>query len=196
MLTGLLVFILLAVALLAVPLTLTCELSSRPGHRNVVAIGWAFGLSSCRVPLERGKKEPVKPKPEEPAKERPSGNRMDLGRGLAVIRQEGLRRRLARFAGDLWHAVDKEDVEVDLRIGLGDPADTGQLWAVVGPVAGVLQGARSARVSIVPDFVDAALEYDGRGRFRLIPLRVLYLFVALMLSAPVWRAVWAMKRPA
>ena len=98
------------------------------------------------------------------------------------------------FAGELWHAIDKNDVRLDLRIGLGDPADTGQLWAVAGPITGVLQCVDGAEVSIVPDFVDATFEFDGRGRFRLVPLRIIYLMIGLLLSAAVWQALWAIRR--
>lgn len=190
MLTGLLGLLLVVFALLAVPLTLTCEYSSRPGKRNFLAIAWARGFPRYRVALDRRTHAPAEPASKGPMETAPTPKHNELAHGFAAIRQRAFRRRLAKFAADVWRAVDKEEVQLDLCIGLGDPADTGQLWAVVGPVAGWLQAVDSARVTVVPDFVDATFEFDARGRLRLVPLRIIYLFVALIVSAPVWRVIW------
>ncbi len=99
-----------------------------------------------------------------------------------------------RFVADLWRAIRKQDVNLRIRLGLGDPADTGRLWAVVGPVAGLLANVEEASVEIEPDFMDAVFELESSGEIRLIPLQILYLVVALLLSPPVWLGVKRMRR--
>ncbi len=183
-----LVFVVLVVALLAVPLSVTYDVSTRTGYRNDITIGWAFDLFRFRVPTDR-----LAPAAEDDRAERPSTG---AASGLAAIRQQAFRRRLFRFAGDLWRAVHKEDFRLHARIGLGDPADTGQLWAVVGPIAGMLGLAEGAAISVTPDFFEATLILDSHGRMRLVPLHVVYLAIALMLSPSIWRGVVAMKRAA
>jgi hypothetical protein len=74
-----------------------------------------------------------------------------------------------------------------VRLGLGDPADTGRLWAVVGPLCAVAQ-LRNAELRIEPEFVDPVLEFHADGRVRLVPLRFLGLAVAFALSPPTIRA--------
>ncbi|MDH3560532.1 MAG: DUF2953 domain-containing protein, partial [Gammaproteobacteria bacterium] len=108
-------------------------------------------------------------------------------------RQKSFRRRVTRFIRDVWHAIHKRDVRLNVRIGLGDPADTGQLWAVVGPVAGILSTAREATVGIVPDFVEETFELDSRGNLRLIPLQMLYLAAGLLLSPSIWQGLKQMR---
>jgi hypothetical protein len=192
MLTGVLIFVLVVVALLAVPLSLAYDVSSRRGYSNDVVIDWAYGLLRFRIPTDR-------PAPADAEKTKPVGDRarsisVGVPNGFAAIRQKAFRRRLFRFAVDLWRAIRKDDVRLHVRLGLGDPADTGLLWAFVGPIAGMLACAEGAAISVVPDFFSATFELDSHGSVRLVPLYIIYLAVALMLSPTVWRGMWAMKR--
>ena len=75
-----------------------------------------------------------------------------------------------------------------MRLGLGDPADTGRLWAIVGPLSVAAQGIRSARVRVEPAFMEAVLEFDARGRMRLVPVQFLALAIGFALSPPSVRA--------
>ena len=106
-----------------------------------------------------------------------------------ALRQTAFRRRIILFIHDLWHAVHKRDISLRLRVGLGDPADTGQLWAMLGPVAGMLADTQAASIEIEPEFFDATLELDSSGDIRFIPLQMIYLTVGLLLSPPVWRGI-------
>lgn len=110
---------------------------------------------------------------------------------MAAIRQPAFRRRILRFVSDVWHAIHKKNVRLLLRLGLGDPADTGQLWAVLGPLSGMLARLRDIRIAIEPDFLDSRLEVDSSGTIRMIPLRLAIivlglLFFAADLARPSW----------
>ena len=48
---------------------------------------------------------------------------------LAVVRQSGFRRRLYRLVKDLVRAAHLQRLRLRIRLGLGDPADTGRLSA-------------------------------------------------------------------
>ena len=72
-------------------------------------------------------------------------------------------------------------------LGLGDPADTGQLWALMGPVSALSSNLRDAAVHIEPDFNEATLEVDGSGEIRIVPLEFLYLGCGLLVSPSFWR---------
>jgi hypothetical protein len=194
MLTGVLIFVLLAVAVLAIPLSLTYDVSSRSGYRNDAVIDWAFGLLQFRIPTDR-----PTPAPADADNTRPTDNRATRSSdaapiAFAAIGQKAFRRRLFRFAADLWRAIRKDDVRLNVRLGLSDPADTGQLWAIIGPIAGMLAYTDGAAISIVPDFFDATLEMDSHGIVRLVPLHIISLAVALMLSPAVWQGIQAMRR--
>jgi hypothetical protein len=192
-LTGVALFLLLLVALLALPVTLTFRLGWQQTLHGQVQLGWAFGLLRVRIPLSKAEfasragEKPLKKKDRSREPARKGGNPFKL------MRQKPFRRRVIRFVGELWRAVHKQDVRLRLRIGLGDPADTGQLWAIMGPLAGVLANAREAAVAIEPDFLDATLEFDGSGSVRFVPLQLLWLTLAMLLSPPVWQGMRQMR---
>ncbi len=193
MLTGVVTFLLLIIALLAVPVTLTFQMSWQQVLQGDIKLLWLFGLVRIRLPSF--KPESSIPEGDEQAKiisrfERSSGNKLN---GFAVVRQKSFRRRIIRFIRDCWQAIHKRDVSLRIRIGLGDPADTGQLWAVVGPVAGILSTAKEASIEIVPEFLDETFELDSSGNVRLIPLQMIYLTAGLLLSPPVWQGIRQMR---
>lgn len=193
MLTGVALFLLLLVALLAIPVTLTFRLAWHQALQGQVQLGWAFGLLRVRIPLPKpasassAGEKPLqkKARSREPARKG--------GTPFRLMRQKPFRRRIIRFVGDVWRAVHKEDVRLRLRVGLGDPADTGQLWAIMGPLAGVLANTREASIAIEPDFMDALFEFDGSGSIRFVPLQLLWLTLAMLLSPPVRRGMQQMR---
>ena len=93
----------------------------------------------------------------------------------------------------MLRATHGRDLFLRLRIGLGDPADTGRLWAVVGPVAGLAQNLRSAVVRIEPEFMDPVFEVESHGQFRLVPIQLIALTAAFVLS-PTMLRVWRQLR--
>ncbi|HEX9803135.1 MAG TPA: DUF2953 domain-containing protein [Gammaproteobacteria bacterium] len=196
MLTGVALFLLLLVALLAIPVTLTFRLAWQQTLRGQVQLGWAFGLLRVRIPLSKTASassagdKPLQKKARHREPPRKGGNPFRL------MRQKPFRRRIIRFVGELWRALHKQDVRLRLRVGLGDPADTGQLWAIMGPLAGVLANTREASITIEPDFMDALFEFDGSGRIRFVPLQLLWLTLAMLLSPPVRQGMMQMRRTA
>ncbi len=83
-----------------------------------------------------------------------------------------------------------------IRIGLGDPADTGQLWSIVGPVAGILANSKEVVLEIEPEFFDATFELDGSGNIGIVPLQLIYLIFGVLLSPSVWQGVKQMRKEA
>ena len=63
-----------------------------------------------------------------------------------------------------------------------DPADTGRLWAVIGPLAGLLRNFKTVDAYIEPEFMEPLLEIETHGRFRLVPIEFIYLLVRFLLS--------------
>lgn len=193
MLTGVMVFLLLLIALLAIPVTLSFKVSWQHNLQNDIELQWAFGLVRVRIPA-------FQPKP-------PSAEFEELGHRIgrferssrkkknvfAVVRQKRFRRRIIRFINDLWHAVHKKNLRLRVRVGLGDPADTGQLWAICGPVAGILANVQEASINIEPEFLDTTFELDSSGSIRIIPLQMICLTVALLLSPSVWHGIKQMR---
>lgn len=151
---------------------------------------WLFGLVRFRIPISG-------PSQAEPAPKRSTSTRKSrrkTGRDtlsvLPLLRQSTFRNRVVRFAKDMFRATHGRDLYLRLRIGLGDPADTGRLWALIGPIAGIAANIESAEVHLEPEFMEPVFTIESNGTFRLIPLQLIVLTIAFILSPtilPAWR---------
>jgi len=180
--TGVAIFLLLVLVFLSIPITLQFILLWPETVGNDIRLGWAFGLVRVRVAPGKPKR---KPKEREKPK-RASGAKRNI---LPVLKERKVRRRAMRFVKDLWRAVRKDKIRLRARVGLGDPADTGQLWALVGPVAGALSMVKSASITVQPEFLDPVFDIDARGRIRIIPLQLIGIMLALPFSPAFWLAM-------
>jgi hypothetical protein len=152
-------------------------------------VRWLFGL----VPLPSGGRTRTPENPPQMKKPRHRG-RGGGRRALAALRTEGFVRRVARLVRDLLARLRIRRLELDLVVGLDDPADTGRLWGLLGPASALLPLPAPARVHVAPDFTGAVLAVDGRGEVRFVPLALLAVVAAFALSPSTVRALWATAR--
>ena len=190
----------LLVALLAVPVSVAFRVEGVEPFNAQFGIGWLFGLLGFRIRLPRASRR----KP--PAEATVAGctrrcterrttertKRRKNGGALGVLRQAEFRGRIFRLLADLLRAAHVHELRLRMRLGLGDPADTGRLWAIVGPLSAIARNLRNADVRIEPEFVDPAFEFRADGRLLLIPLQIVALvlaFVASPASVRAWRSL-------
>ena len=193
MLIGTVIFLSLIVILLALPVTLTYRCSWKQVLSVDLRLDWAFGLVRADVSPDLGKSELDQA-------DAAAGNGAWWGKAkgrksnfMAAIRHTSFRRRLLRFVSDLWSAIHKKDVRLWIRAGLGDPADTGRLWAVLGPLSGIFSRPGDISVAIEPDFLDATLEVDSSGTVRVVPLQIVAIALGLLVSPAMWRGMMLMR---
>lgn len=185
----------LVLLLLAVPVNVDFRVEGIESFGGQVGVRWLFGLVRVRFPFprtgtphRRGEDDPAAA----PARAGSAG--FDRGRNvLAALRQVAFRRRVGRLAGDLVRAIHVHRVRLLVRLGLGDPADTGLLWAVVGPVNAMTQSL-DADIRIEPDFLEPVLEFQAEGSVRVVPLRLILLAIGFALSPPTFRAWHTLRR--
>jgi hypothetical protein len=181
--------VLSALLVLAVPVDLSFRFRGIEAPEAQVAVGWLFGLVRHRIQLSGNAR----------SRRSRSGPARRGGRGAhlaAMLREAAFRRRLMRLFRDLFNAAHVRDLRVRLRLGLGDPADTGRLWALVGPLSAAAQRLANAQISVQPEFIDATLEFDVRGRMVIVPLQLLTVVMAFALSPPsirAWRSIRAAR---
>jgi hypothetical protein len=192
-LIGTVIFLSLVVILLAMPVTLTYRFSW-PGTPSAdLRLKWAFGLVRADVSPGSGKPKPDKPDAggrKAGRRRKSKGKRRNV---MAAIREPAFRRRMFRFGADVWRAIHKKNVRLLVRLGLGDPADTGRLWAVLGPVSGILARRPDVTIAIEPDFIDSTLDVDSSGTVRIVPLQLVMIVLGLLFSPPVWRGIMLMR---
>ncbi len=170
----------LFIALLAVPIDLVFLVERGGESRSRARVNWLWGLLGKDI--HRGEKKPEK---------EPKKRRRRVRPFLSAMRSKGFVRRALRFLRDLLRRVKVRDLTLDAQVGLGDPFQTGMLFALVGPATVSLTALPTASVSVRPGF-----DVDGfMGRFsgdvRVVPLSVIALIAGFLLSLPTLRAVYA-----
>lgn len=179
----------LVVLLLAMPLAVAFRFEGPERLGGQVRIGWLFGLVRFRVTVPGSGARPAK-KRKKVARPRGKG-----GAAFAVLRQAAFRARVYRLVKDLLRAAHLRQFRLRLRLGLDDPADTGRLWALTGPLNAAAQSLHDAEVVIEPEFAEPALEFEASGRLRLVPLQFLAIAIGFALSPASIRA-WRTMRGA
>ena len=193
MLTGVMIILIFVIVLLAIPVVLTFKVSRDQTFQGGVKILWLFGLVRVHRPLFQTMGSALKAKESEHQNNRFLRSSEENSNVFAAIRDKTFRQRVLRFLSDSWHAIDKQNINLRMRIGLGDPVETGQLWAVVGPIAGILSNIQEGSIEVLPDFVDSRFELDSSGKLRLVPLQLIYLTVGLILSPSFWQGLRTMR---
>lgn len=186
MLNGLLLFLLVVALLLAVPLTVNFQLLWNQGLSGHVKLGWANDRLQTDIPIQPGASK-GKPKPKR--KERKKKAKHPDINGTTLLRNKPFRDRVIGYIRDTWEAIEKRELTLFMRIGLDDPADTGMLWSVLGPLSAILASNRNSEISLQPDFLDPAFELQSSGMIRIIPLQLLYLTTKLLLSPTIWSGI-------
>ena len=176
--------------LLSVPLDITFSVQRFDSFQGKILIGWMFGI--IRLPLPHRAKKGI------PARGKRKKRRMlkqglkHIGKASAMLKCRGFWQRLLRFLKALYRAMRIHMLSLSVRLGLDDPADTGQLWAFVGPAASFLAASHIAEIHIEPEFTSATFSMDAHGVIRLIPLRFLFIITTFLLSPATLRALWVM----
>jgi len=168
------------------------ELGGAPaGH---VTIRWLFGLVRLRIPLPAATKPKTSNANQAAKRKRPThGKHSSLSGVVTVLRQAAFRRRVYRLVRDIFRALHLQRLRLYLRLGLGDPADTGRLWTIIGPLSVAAQNLRNAQVQFEPEFIDTVFEYRAHGTALLIPMQLLGLAIGFVLSPTSIRAWRTLK---
>jgi len=181
----------LPVLLLALPIDVAFRVEGIETFNGQIAICWMFGLVRFRVRIPGVSKSPRAPKATKVrVKPDKRSGRLNV---LALLRQAAFRQRVYRLVADLAGAAHLRQLRLRMRLGLGDPADTGRLWALVGPLNVVAQNLRNADVQIEAEYLDPVFEFQARGRLLLVPLQFLILAIGFALSPASIRAWRTLK---
>ena len=179
----------LLVLLLSVPIDLSFSLEKKERFRSRVRIGWLFGLVGKNLGGGENGKEP---KEEEKPKKQGRRGKRSPRRFLAAIRTRGLPGHSLRFARRMLRAIRVRELNVGLQIGLGDPAETGQLLGLVSPVTASVGAIPGVQMSVKPDFYEETLRGYCNGSVRIYPIRMVPPMILFALSLTSFRGLKAM----
>lgn len=172
--------------LLAIPFDVVFRLTKDDSFRLRLSIAWAFGLLSKDLGKTTDKPSTKKPKTKKSRSKQAGKGK--AGMAIAFIRSQGMPARLLRLAQDMWRQLRIRQLHLHLTLGLDDPADTGQLFGIMAPA--LIQTNRMTKLDlqVQPDFSQPVLLANGRGQLRVIPLTIIAVMLAFLLSPTCWRA--------
>jgi len=169
----------LLLLVLCVPLNMVIHADVHGKPKVQLRFSWLFGLVSKEISREKGK-----PKEEKrAAKEKKKRKRLDTRIIFSILRTEGVLRRFKELLKDVFSCFKFRDLVADFTVGLGDPADTGLLFAIIGPATAFLGSSHFHQLRIEPSFGDdAVLQGFSHGIARLRPISLLPPFIKLAFS--------------
>lgn len=207
--TALFIFIILLLILLlllAIPVSLSFFVSNDQDLPGYVHVRWFFGLVDFRIPVpaehlatSSGNSTESFPPPKQkprPIKKKSVKTRINTRGLLSLFTQSAFRQHLTGFIKKMLRAMHAHNFYLRLRLGLGDPADTGLLWAAIGPISAMLANIQFISINIEPEFVTSVFEFKSHGNFHFIPLQFVLLTLGFLLSPTTIRAWRLMHRPA
>lgn len=173
---GVLIF---PIFVLLVPVDITFSISKRDHKESGVRIGWLFGLIGKDV-RARSRKAKVKVKKK----------KRSIKPLLIVIRTRGFLKRLLQFIKDIIRCIQIRNLNIHLKLGLADPADTGFLFAAVTPLL-IFAAVQKPTIdiNIQPDFDQEKLSGYAKGELRLYPIKFIKPLLLFIFSLPTLRAV-------
>ena len=146
-----------------------------------IKLAWFFGLVNKEITT--GKKKPGKEKQAAEGK-----RKTNIKTVFQILRTRGLLKQLKRLLKDIFKGLKISDLRVNLRIGLDDPADTGLLFALIGPAIFFLGSSRFHEIKVEPSFEDRVV-FEGNlsGALRFIPIRMTMHLLRFTFSTPAIR---------
>ena len=167
------VLVILAVLLLfvlCVPLDLVLHADVYGKPKVRLRFTWLFGLVSREVAREKKKK----PKEKKIAAKAKKKHRRGSARVIfSILRTKGVLRHIKELLKGVFSCLKFRDLIADFKIGLGDPADTGLLFAIIGPATAFLGSSRLHQLRVEPSFGDdAVLQGYSNGTVRLRPIQL------------------------
>lgn len=183
-------FLFTVILVLTIPLDLDFSFAKTDHIRSRWNVIWMFGLVRINVhssPAKTVKKK--SPSPVKAVKKPKSHRRRKRVNFLAALQSKGFIHRIMLFITDIIRAFRIRKLSCSVKMGLDDPADTGQLWGVVGPVAACLYNVGdSYQISVEPDFNGICFTADCYGNIRLLPIQVIVIMFGFLFSPANWRA--------
>ena len=147
-------------------------------------LAWLFGL----VNKEIAKKE----KKPEYKKKTVRGKRKPRKRGpgastiLEILRTRGLLGQIKLLLKGILSLPRIKDFAADFKVGLGDPADTGLLFAIIGPATFFAGSYFPNQIKLQPSFADeAVLEGSLHGTTRMRPIQLIPPVLRFVFSLPI-----------
>ncbi len=171
-----------------------------PDDGGQVKVTWMFGAV---VLFSRGADQDAKRRRKEKRKHKRKATRAKKRRAhdaQGLLAPE-VRSALFSLFGRLVRKVRIRALWLRIVLGLEDPADTAVVHGVLQPLAAAIGGVSAGTLprrrrgfAFEPRFDGEILKIEGRGHLRAVPLRIVAVGVAFVLSRRGWMVIRALRR--
>jgi hypothetical protein len=173
---GIVLFIMLV---LSIPVDMALELETTERAGTKMRVGWLFGLFWKDI---RGRRK-RKPKKRE---------RKDFMSFLSVLRVRGLPEGILKLTRRMLGRFKVGQMDVDIRFGLDDPADTGMMYSVLWPLLVPVNPFGPVSFRLEPAFDEPTFETSLHGRVRVYPIQMVGPVLRFVFSPTGLRAIRTM----
>ena len=177
----------LIIIALCVPLDaiLIIDTSEKPRFR--LRMAWFFGLISKE--LHREKKKPEKKKEVTEGK-RKKKRKFEFSTVLEILRTKGLLKQVKNLVKGILGQLKIRELAVNLEMGFEDPAETGLVFAFIGPATSLLNLPPRYQVRVEP-FFNGETVFEGylHGVLRLQPVKLVSPVLRFVFSLATLRVV-------
>jgi len=173
------------------PLDVGYRLKKDDNFRLRLSIAWAYGLLSKQLDKKLDSSS-EKPKGTKAVRKKTPARRRQTGKekfraAMAFMRSPGMSASLLKLAQNIWRQLRIRKLSLHLTFGLDDPADTGQLFGTLAPALILSNRLPRLDLQVQPDFSQPTLQAESHGQLRLIPLTIIGVIIAFLLSPACWR---------
>jgi len=177
----------LIIFVLCIPLDVAFHIDMYGKPKFRLRLVWFFGLVSKEVKKREKKPEEKKEITKDRRKKK---RRTEFRTILKILQIKGLPKQLKNLVRGILGQLKIRDLVANFRVGLGNPAETGFLFALIGPVAFFLSSVTAHEIRVQPAFGDeAVLEGFSYGNVRLRPIQLVVPFLRAAFSLATIRAV-------
>jgi hypothetical protein len=173
---GIILFIILV---LSIPVDMALELEATERAGSKMRVGWLFGLFWKDI-RGRKRKKPVK------------REKRDMRYFLSVLRVRGLPGGILKLARRMLGRLKVGQMDIDIRLGLDDPADTGMVYSVLWPVLIPVGALGPVNFRFEPAFDEPAFDASVHGKVRVYPIQMVGPVLRFVFSPTGLRAIRAM----
>ncbi len=174
--------------LLVVPVDIHIHINKEAAFHSLVRVRWLFGLITKEI---KNQKKPRRAKSEARKKKKKAKKKRGKNIRLifALLRTRGLIPALTRFLWNILRQIHIRELKIELRLGMGDPGETGMLFGLMGPLLLNTRTLLPLDIQIKPDFLNASLHGNCQATIRLIPIQFIMAFVILLASPTTVRVI-------
>jgi len=151
--------VLFIVLVLSIPVDMTLDLETPERAGTKMRVGWLFGLFWKDI---RGRRKRTPKKRE----------KRGMKSFLSVLRVRGLPEGILKLVRRILGRFKFGRMDVDIRLGLDDPADTGMMYSVLWPLLVPVSSYGPMNFRLEPAFDEPTFKASLRGRVRLYPIQM------------------------